>query len=155
MKKIFIALCLIIGIGILSSCIQPNEKARVMLGDPPTPEQVVRNFYYEYLDYAAHNNLENYYRNKIYLENAFLDQRFIQTLDGIGDQFNDRAFDPITCSQAHPDSIHVVGADVQGEDIRLSIETDPQDQPFQVRLTVQDEYYVIREILCQDPETNI
>ena len=152
--KIFY-LWVITGMVLLAGCGQAPEQTRVMLGDPPTPEQVVRGFYYEYLDYASRDELYDYYQDRLYLDYAYLDPGFIQTLDEIGSQFNNQTFDPITCSQSHPGSIQIAGAEIENENIRMSIETDLIGHHFQVLLTAQDEHYVIKEILCQDSKTNI
>lgn len=150
MKKnaTFLILALILLLAI-SACAGKDKEEPIMLGDPPTPEQTVRGFYTEYLEYASSGKLAAYYETGAYSAYPHLSQDFINFMDELSAQKADWSFDPILCSDQVPQTIRVTAAGLDGDNIILSIQTDLEDHSFKVRLTPNDRQYLISEIQCQ------
>ncbi len=134
---------------ILNGCSASTEEKILMTGDPPTPEQIVRGFYSEYLEYAASGNLEDYYKNRVYREDRYLSEDFIGKLDRIFSPDEQSSFNPILCSEKIPEKINITGADLEGNNIILKIETGLKEQSLRVVLIPQDQHYLLQDIYCK------
>ena len=132
----------------LCSCRNSQADEAVMLGDPPTPSQVVRGFYHVYLEYAANGKLETYFQDQLYRQYTYIDEDFASYLDSLAGQTNTWIYDPILCSQAIPDDLEITGAEVIEEDIILIVTSNLENHSFRVRLSPQEQHYVIHSVQC-------
>jgi hypothetical protein len=142
-------LCLIIGfIFIITACHSKPPSEVIMLGDPPTPEQVFRGFYNDYLDYATQGDLETYFQQEIYRQSNYLDKDFVRTLESSTFSANPREFDPVLCSNEVPSSLKIINAETEEDRIILEVETNLKNHTFFVVLTPIGQAYFLHEIRC-------
>ena len=134
---------IIVGLAaLLSGCGPAPEPVNASPADA-TPEEVVESFYTWYVDYPGNPMVEGAYRSSEYLDEAF-----VQKVDGIIASFDRGGYDPFLCAQDIPASFTVEDAVVSGDEARVVVRTSFEGHSFTVVLRPVNEQWEISDVLC-------
>jgi hypothetical protein len=139
-KKTNFMVFLILGVAILTS-------AAIILGPQrafasSNPEEVVENFYQDYLEYEGNPLVD-----KIYQGNGNLSPDFIQFLDEFTQ--DGMLYDPVLCAQDKPGSFIVDTISKDRKQATVIVETSFEGHQFSVELVFDGNDWLIDQVDCQ------
>jgi len=118
---------------------------------PSTPEQVVEDFYREYLDYIGEPGTENF-RNPLvdrtYRESDLLTSSFKVHLDDLLEAEGGLRADPFLCAQDIPGEIEVQQIYQDGTQAQAVIRTDLSGHVFTADLRQEEDTWMIANLTC-------
>jgi hypothetical protein len=134
---------IIVGLAVLLSGCGPAPEPVDASPAHATPREVVESFYAWYVDYPGNPMVEGAYRSSEYLDEAF-----VQKVDGIIASFDRGGYDPFLCAQDVPASFTVEDAVVSGDEAHVVVRTSFEGHSFTVVLRPVNERWEISDVLC-------
>ena len=116
-----------------------------------TPDQVVAEFYADYLAYIgdpASDDFHNPLVDRMYAERSDLTGEFITQIDELLASFDGAGYDPFLCAQAIPESMSTAEAAINGDDATVHVTTSFIDHSLEVDLVKRDGGWKINNIHC-------
>jgi len=118
---------------------------------PKTPEQVVEDFYQEYLEYTGESGTESF-RNpladRIYQESGLLTSSFKAHLDDLLAAEEAPRADPLLCAQDIPQELRIQELYQQGQQAQAVVRTDFAGHVFTVDLRQEGDSWLIASVTC-------